>query len=200
MGGIVLIAVALVLNLVISASEGNRVQTNKTTNDINGDLIVIEKAMFGAGCFWGVEAAYTQVKGVVSTEVGYTGGETENPTYREICYNNTGHAEVILIEFDPSVIPYEELVDIFFKGHDPTTLNSQGPDFGSQYRSAIFYFNDDQKISAERLKKEFDQSGRYKNKIVTEISSAQTFYRAEEYHQQYNAKTNIPACGFHIFK
>ena len=155
----------------------------------------MEKATFAAGCFWGIEAAFRQVKGVLSTAVGYTGGTTENPTYREVCTDKTGHAEAVLVEFDPSVVSYNELLDVFWSIHDPTTLNRQGPDFGSQYRSAIFYHNEEQKAAAVASKERLEKSGKYKNSIVTEITPASEFYMAEEYHQQYLEKRGLASCG-----
>jgi len=155
----------------------------------------MEKATFAAGCFWGIEAAFRQVKGVLSTAVGYTGGTTENPTYRDVCTHRTGHAEAVLVEFDPSVVPYDELLDVFWSIHDPTTLNRQGPDFGSQYRSAIFYHNEEQKAAAVASKERLEKSGKYRNSIVTEITPASEFYMAEEYHQQYLEKRGLASCG-----
>jgi len=151
----------------------------------------MEKATFAAGCFWGVEAAF-QVKGVVSTTVGYTGGKTENPTYEQVCTGKTGHAEAVEIVFDPTKISYSELLKIFWKIHDPTTPNKQGPDIGTQYRSAIFYHNKKQKEEAEKSKKEVQK--RLKEKIVTEIIPAPTFYKAEEYHQKYFEKKGLSSC------
>jgi len=147
-----------------------------------------EKATFGAGCFWGVETAFRKVKGVISTRVGYTGGHLNNPIYEDVCSHKTGHAEAVEITYDPSVISYEELLEIFWKIHDPTTLNRQGWDVGTQYRSAIFYHNNNQKAEALALKEEMEKSGIYKKKIETEIVPATKFYEAEEYHQQYNEK------------
>lgn len=151
----------------------------------------VEKAMFAAGCFWGVEEAFSELKGVVSTRVGYSGGHTKNPTYSDVCSDKTGHAETVLIEYDPSVISYEELLKNFWDMHDPTTLNRQGPDTGSQYRSVIFYFNPDQETKAKNSKEQLAKSGKYENNIVTEIVPAGPFYEAEEYHQQYFKKQGI---------
>ncbi|MFX0005494.1 MAG: peptide-methionine (S)-S-oxide reductase MsrA [Candidatus Hermodarchaeota archaeon] len=147
-----------------------------------------KKAIFGAGCFWGVESNFRKVKGVISTRVGYTGGDFTNPSYKDVCSHKTGHAEAIEITFDPSVVSYDELLDFFWSVHDPTTLNRQGPDVGSQYRSAIFYLNEDQKEKAERSKVRLEESKRFKNPIVTQIVPASKFWKAEEYHQQYNEK------------
>jgi peptide-methionine (S)-S-oxide reductase len=156
----------------------------------------MEKAMFGAGCFWGVEDAFRKVEGVRSSAVGYAGGRTENPTYEQVCSHTTGHAEVVLVEFDPAVVPYERLVETFFTIHDPTQLNRQGPDIGDQYRSAIFTFDEAQKATAERVMDRFEAEGRVRGPIVTEITPAPTFWRAEEYHQQYFEKTGRSHCLF----
>jgi peptide-methionine (S)-S-oxide reductase len=155
-----------------------------------------ETASFAAGCFWGVEEAFRELKGVVSTMVGYMGGHTENPTYNDVCSGGTGHAETVLVTYDPSIISYEKLLDIFWNKHDPTTKNRQGPDIGSQYRSIIFYYNDDQKNSALISKKKLESSGKYKNSVVTEIIPAPKFYPAEDYHQQYLKKRGKKFCGF----
>ena len=147
-----------------------------------------EEAVFGAGCFWGVEHKFSKVKGVIDTEVGYTGGKTENPTYKEVCTDKTGHAEVVRVIFDPNIVSYEELLEFFWDIHNPTTMNRQGWDVGTQYRSAVFYNNDQQKESALKLKDKLDKSGKYRKSIVTEIVPAGVFYRAEEYHQKYHEK------------
>lgn len=152
------------------------------------------KATFGAGCFWGVEAAYRQIPGVLSTAVGYLGGTLENPTYYDVCSGRTGHAEVVQVEFDPSRISYDDLLTVFWENHDPTTLNRQGPDVGTQYRSAIFYHDDEQKEAAIKSKEERDRSGRYRRSIVTEITPATEFYMAEDYHQQYLEKRGLSSC------
>ena len=153
-----------------------------------------EVATFAAGCFWGVESIYKQVKGVIETTVGYTGGTTPNPTYRQVCTGITGHAEAVSIKFDPAIISYEELLKIFWRTHDPTTPNRQGPDEGTQYRSAIFYHNGAQKESAEKSREEFNRSGGYLNKAVTEIVPASIFYEAEDYHQDYFEKHGGGSC------
>lgn len=154
----------------------------------------MEKATFGAGCFWGVEAAFRQMKGVVSTEVGYSGGRTKSPTYKDVCTDRTGHAEVVQVEYDPSKVTYEELLKVFWECHDPTQLNRQGPDFGSQYRSAIFFHAPQQQAAAMASKEMLERSGRYNRPIVTEITPASEFYRAEEYHQQYLEKRGLSSC------
>jgi peptide-methionine (S)-S-oxide reductase len=153
-----------------------------------------EKAMFGAGCFWGVEERFRQTPGVVSTAVGYSGGNTENPTYKEVCTDKTGHAEVVLVEYDPTKASYEQMLDVFWKGHNPTQMNRQGPDYGTQYRSAIFYFTPEQEKVARESKEKLDKSGRYRKPIVTQVEAAKPFFRAEEYHQQYLAKRGITEC------
>ncbi len=155
----------------------------------------MKKATFGAGCFWGVEDAFRKVRGVKSTVVGYMGGTLKNPTYKDVCTDKTGHAEVVQLEYDSSVVTYEDLLEVFWEIHDPTTLNRQGPDVGIQYRSVIFYHDEQQKAKAIAAKEKLQNSGRYKNEIVTEISPALTFYRAEEYHQQYYKKHGSRSCG-----
>lgn len=146
------------------------------------------KATFAAGCFWGIEASFKKLRGVMDTVVGYTGGQVENPTYRMVCSDKTGHAEAIQITYDPDKIAYEDLVKFFFDLHDPTTPNRQGPDLGSQYRSVIFYHDEDQRKTAEAIKQELDGSGKYRYTIVTQIIPAPEFYVAEDYHQDYYAK------------
>src|SRR3989344_4944500 len=150
------------------------------------------KALFGAGCFWGVEEAFRQVAGVVSTAVGYAGGMMKKPSYEQVCSGLTGHAEVVQVEFDPTKIKYEKLVDIFWEVHDPTTKNRQGPDKGTQYRSVIFYYSEEQKKAALLSMKE--KQLQVHKKIVTEILPAPEFYKAEEYHQQYLAKKGEGSC------
>ena len=151
-------------------------------------------ATFAAGCFWGVEDAFRQVKGVTATEVGYTGGTKESPTYKEVCTGRTGHAEAVKVTYDPDTVTYENLLDVFWSNHDPTQLNRQGPDFGTQYRTEIFVLDDEQKQAAVSSKQELEASGRYRRPIVTAISPASTFWRAEEYHQQYFEKQGISHC------
>ena len=147
---------------------------------------------FGAGCFWGVEAAFRQIQGVTTTAVGYLGGTVENPTYQDVCIGSTGHAEVVQVEYDPSQIAYEDLLEVFWNCHDPTTLNRQGPDLGTQYRSAVFFHTLEQEAMALESKEKVQ--GRFKRPIVTEITPASTFYRAEEYHQQYLEKRGQASC------
>ncbi|HMD02614.1 MAG TPA: peptide-methionine (S)-S-oxide reductase MsrA [Candidatus Baltobacteraceae bacterium] len=151
------------------------------------------KATFGAGCFWGVEAAFREIPGVLDAVSGYEGGKLENPTYRDVCSDRTGHAEVVEVTFDPSKVSYERLLDEFFALHDPTTLNRQGPDVGTQYRSVVFYHDDAQRAAAEAAIRRLTESGKYKRQVVTQVVPAQTFFRAEEYHQRYFEKNGI-AC------
>lgn len=160
-----------------------------------GIALGTDKATFGAGCFWGVEARFRQVDGVIATAVGYAGGVTEDPTYEQVCAGRTGHAEVVEIEYDPSVVRYEQLLDVFWDCHDPTQRNRQGVDVGAQYRSTILYHDHEQRAAAEASKRELDASGRLDHPIVTEIEPATAFYRAEEYHQQYLAKRGRIACA-----
>ena len=154
----------------------------------------MEKATFAAGCFWGVEAAFRQAKGVKSTAVGYTGGHTVNPTYEQVCTDSTGHAEAVEVEFDPAETSYDELLEVFWQNHDPTQLNRQGPDCGSQYRTAIFYHTPEQQSAALASKGRLDASGQCHRPIVSEIVPAAEFYRAEEYHQQYLEKRGMAHC------
>ncbi|MBI3670156.1 MAG: peptide-methionine (S)-S-oxide reductase MsrA [Acidobacteria bacterium] len=152
------------------------------------------KATFAAGCFWGVEAAFRQVEGVVATRVGYSGGTLPNPTYKDVCSGRTGHAEAVEVEHDPSKVSYEELLNVFWENHDPTTLNRQGPDVGTQYRSAIFFHTPEQETAAKTSKEKLERSGRYRTRIATEIVPASVFYPAEEYHQQYLEKRGLAHC------
>lgn len=154
----------------------------------------MEKATFGAGCFWGVEAAFRQLEGVTSTAVGYMGGTLKNPTYEDVCTDRTGHAEVVQVEFDPARVSYDQLLDVFWQNHDPTTLNRQGPDVGTQYRSVIFYHTPEQQRAAIASKEALAKSGRFRRPIVTEIVPAGDFWRAEEYHQQYLEKRGLAHC------
>ena len=155
----------------------------------------MEKATFAAGCFWGVEEFFYEEPEVVATRVGYTGGTVENPTYQQVCSGTTGHAEAVEVTFDPSKISYEQLLKIFWQSHDPTQLDRQGPDVGSQYRSAIFYHTDKQRVLAEASREVLDLSGRYQRSVVTEVVPAAVFWQAEEYHQKYHKK-NGGGCGF----
>jgi peptide-methionine (S)-S-oxide reductase len=152
------------------------------------------QATFAAGCFWGVEEAFREIPGVISTTVGYTGGTLKNPTYQDVCSGRTGHAEAIEVEFDPARVSYLELLAVFWKSHDPTTMNRQGPDVGTQYRSAIFYHDAEQEKEARESKAILEKEKIFKRPIVTEIVSASDFYRAEDYHQRYFERRGIRSC------
>lgn len=154
----------------------------------------METATFAAGCFWGVEESFRQVPGVLETAVGYLGGHTANPTYKDVCTDETGHAEVVQVAFDPSKVSYDKLLDVFWSAHDPTTLNRQGPDIGTQYRSAIFFHSPDQARQARASKEKVQASGKFRRPVVTEITPASTFYPAEDYHQKYLAKRGLSHC------
>ena len=154
----------------------------------------MDKATFAAGCFWGVEAALRGIDGVRSTTVGYIGGSLENPTYSDVCTGRTGHAEAAQVEYDPSRVTYEQLLSAFWSMHDPTQLNRQGPDVGTQYRSGIFHHGEAQRVAAAQSKQKLESSGRFAGPIVTEITPASTFYRAEECHQQYLEKRGLASC------
>ena len=155
-----------------------------------------EKATFGAGCFWGVEETFRNLKGVTETAVGYAGGRKENPSYEDVCTDETGHAEVVEVQFDPAQAEYEQLLDVFWSNHNPTTVNRQGPDVGTQYRSVVFYHSPEQKAAAEAGIEKLRQSGRFGNReIVTQIEPAPKFWRAEEYHQRYLAKRGQSHCA-----
>ncbi len=163
------------------------------------DTVKLETATLGAGCFWCVEAIFQDVKGVEKVESGYSGGTTKNPTYEQVCSGNTGHAEVAQITFDPSVVSFEQILTVFFHVHDPTTMNRQGADVGEQYRSAIFYHNDEQKKTAEKVKEDIEKSGLWDDPVVTEITAFDTYYKAENYHQDYyNNNPNNSYCSFVI--
>jgi peptide-methionine (S)-S-oxide reductase len=153
-----------------------------------------ELATFGAGCFWGVEAAFRRVPGVIDAAVGYSGGRTDNPTYRDVCSDDTGHAEVVQVTFDPEKVSYPQLLDVFWTVHDPTQVNRQGPDHGTQYRTAIFFHSPEQEAAAKKAKQELQASGKFRAPIATEVTPAGTFYRAEEYHQRYLEKRGAASC------
>lgn len=161
--------------------------------------MIMEKAMLGAGCFWGVEHLFKKIDGVIRTEVGYSGGKVSDPTYPMVCSGSTGHAEVVLIEFDPAIISYEGILDVFFRLHDPTTLNRQHNDMGTQYRSVIFYFNEHQKRTAEKVIAKIKVLAIFNRPVVTEVSPAGAFYKAEEYHQDYLTK-NPSGYMCHVLK
>ena len=156
--------------------------------------ITTKKAIFGAGCFWGIEQLFFEIKGVINTKVGYSGGKIKNPTYKEVCSGLTGHAEVVQLIFNEKIISYPELLDVFWNCHNPTTMNQQGLDIGSQYRSVIFYYDKNQKREAEKSKKKIETKGKYLSKIVTEILPKKDFYLAENYHQQYLKKKGLKNC------
>jgi peptide-methionine (S)-S-oxide reductase len=157
-------------------------------------VIYMAKATFAAGCFWGVEATFRQLPGVISTRVGYTGGKTASPTYKEVCTDRTGHAEAVEIEYDPAKLSYDKLLEVFWENHDPTQLNRQGPDWGTQYRSAIFFHTPEQEAEAKASKEQLGKSRRFSKPIVTQIVPAVTFFEAEDYHQQYLEKKGLASC------
>jgi peptide-methionine (S)-S-oxide reductase len=196
---LIILPLVFLLALVLvnfSAIGANKSETGKMTEaDANKkELPDMQKATFAAGCFWGVEDAFRHVDGVVETTVGYTGGHTKNPTYKEVCSGKTGHAEAVEVIYDPLKVAYENLLNVFWSIHDPTQKNRQGPDIGEQYRSAIFYHNDAQKQAALESKMKLEKSGEYNSPIATEITAAGDFYRAEEYHQRYYEKTGLSTC------
>jgi len=176
-------------------NSGKEIQENKNGENIQGtENKNMEKATFAAGCFWGVEATFRQIKGVISTSVGYTGGTMKDPSYSDVCTGETGHAEAVEVVYDPSKVSYDRLLDVFWENHNPTTPNRQGPDVGNQYRSAIFYHTPAQKKAAELSMEKLEKSGQYKRPIVTQIVPASKFYMAEEYHQQYLEKRGLSTC------
>jgi len=181
----------LFAGLAIVAAGALAAQGPTSTPTTQEVAVKTEQATFAAGCFWGVESVFRKIPGVISTEVGYTGGHTENPTYRDVCTDATGHAEALQVQFDPARVAYQALLTAFFENHDPTTVDRQGPDSGSQYRSAIFYHTPEQKRLAEAEKEKRDTSGQYVGPIVTEIVAAGPFHRAEEYHRRYFEKKGV---------
>jgi peptide-methionine (S)-S-oxide reductase len=190
---IVLIAISIIACGQKSKQQNNNMSTTKTNKE------GLETATFGSGCFWCTEAIFLSVNGVYNVESGYAGGKVKNPTYREVCSGLTGHAEVIQLNYDPKIITYDELLEIFWKTHDPTTLNRQGADQGTQYRSVVFYHNDAQKNAAEFYKKKLDESKIFDAPIVTEITPFNGFYKAEDYHQNYyNLNSSAPYCSYVI--
>lgn len=186
---------SLVALLASCTSENN--YKAMSTSLMNTPAEKVDTATFGTGCFWCTEAVFEQLNGVLKVTSGYSGGQVKNPTYKQVCDGNTGHAECVQIQYEPEKISYDELLEVFWQVHDPTTLNRQGADVGTQYRSAIFYHNEAQKEKAEHYKKELNDSGAFKNPIVTEISPASQFYAAEDYHQEYyqNNKNANPYCA-----
>jgi peptide-methionine (S)-S-oxide reductase len=193
---------SIALALVVTASCAQQPDKTKTTTTDNSKKTMTTKTetiTFGSGCFWCTEAIFQQLTGVISATSGYSGGKTENPTYKDVCSGNTGHAEVVQVVFDPSKVTIPELLEVFWKTHDPTTLNKQGADVGTQYRSAIFYHTPEQKKIAEEYKKKLDASGAYDKPIVTEIAPFTKFYKAENYHMNYyNQHGSEPYCQFVI--
>jgi len=187
------IAVAMSLALAATTALAAGAGVPKT----KGVGRTMEKATFAAGCFWGVEAAFRQVKGVVSTEVGYTGGRTKSPSYEEVCTNTTGHAEAVEVTYDPARVSYERLLEVFWSNHDPTTRDRQGPDVGEQYRSAIFVHSPEQEKEARESIAKLEAAHRFRRPIVTQVVPAGPFYRAEEYHQQYLEKRGLSTCHIH---
>lgn len=183
----------------INSASLKFVKKSDTNVSKNGEGAV-EKATFAAGCFWGVEAAFRKLDGVISTRVGYSGGHTKSPTYEDVCTDRTGHAESVEITYNPARISYEQLLEVFWQKHDPTTLNRQGPDVGTQYRSVIFYHSSQQETIAKSSKEKLSKSGVYKKPVVTEILPAPEFYAAEDYHQQYYEKMGIESCAVGVKK
>jgi peptide-methionine (S)-S-oxide reductase len=207
------LAVVLIIGVILAsgcfeAGEASQMSNTESTqrNAVSSDRTLPGRAttqpatvdeavaMFGAGCFWGVEGTFQQVPGVISTAVGYSGGSVKDPGYRKVCSGTTGHAEVVQVVYDPKRVSYEQLLDVFWGAHDPTTLNRQGPDVGTQYRSAIFYYTPEQKAAAEASKAKQTEAKRFRRPIVTEITAAAAFYRAEEYHQRYLEKRGMISC------
>jgi peptide-methionine (S)-S-oxide reductase len=187
-----ILAAILILAGGCSARRGQAMANEKNTEPAGR----YKSAMFGAGCFWGVEETFRTLDGAVETAVGYSGGTVKNPTYEQVCGGKTGHAEVIHIKYDPNKVSYEKLLDVFWDNHNPTTLNRQGPDVGYQYRSVIFYYTPEQQAAAEASKERLAESERFPSPIVTAIEPAKEFYRAEEYHQRYLEKRGIKACHY----
>jgi peptide-methionine (S)-S-oxide reductase len=193
-----LILAGLIALAFLSANAGVQSQ-HKSEQSVGTDPVQAEVATFGSGCFWCTEAVFQRLEGVLKVESGYAGGDIPNPTYKQVCTGETGHAEVTQITYDPRKVSFDELLEVFWKTHDPTTLNRQGADVGTQYRSVIFYHNDKQKELAEKYKKELDASGAWKNPIVTEIAPFKAFYKAENYHQDYYDNNKMqPYCMFVI--
>jgi len=177
----------------IKAGEDAR-STAAGTAELRGTRSKMQKATFAAGCFWGVEATFRAMPGVLATRVGYTGGSTDNPTYKDVCTDRTGHAEAVEVDFDPAQVRYEDLLKVFWENHDPTQLNRQGPDWGTQYRSAIFFHTPEQQRAAQASKESLEKARRFSKPIVTQIVPAVTFYPAEDYHQQYLEKRGLASC------
>jgi peptide-methionine (S)-S-oxide reductase len=191
----ILFAALIISGFIVSCSA--KTQSNKMSATMMNVNESIDTATFATGCFWCTEAIFEELNGVLKVTSGYSNGQVPNPTYKEVCTGETGHAECVQIQYEPSKISYDELLEVFFQVHDPTTLNRQGADVGTQYRSAIFFHNNEQKEKAFFYKKELDKSGAFKNPIVTEIAAAEKFYPAEDYHQEYyqNNKNSNPYCA-----
>lgn len=190
---------ALITCILLLATNLTFAQAEPAVSDIENNKKDEALATFGAGCFWCVEAIFLRIDGVKSVASGYTGGHTKDPTYDEVCNKDTGHAEAIQIKFDPKAVAYDELLDVFWRSHDPTQLNRQGGDVGPQYRSAIFYHDDAQRASALASRKKLNESGKLRKPVVTQISEASTFYEAESYHQDFfNRNPQQPYCRFVI--
>jgi peptide-methionine (S)-S-oxide reductase len=186
------LAVAMLAGLAVGVHSAETATTATVAGE--GVAKTMEKATFGAGCFWGVEAAFRRVKGVTSTAVGYMGGTKDNPTYKEVCTDTTGHAEVVEVTYDPAQVSYADLLKVFWECHDPTQLNRQGPDIGTQYRSVIFYHSPEQQAAARASIEALGKEKRFRRPIVTQVEPAATFWRAEEYHQQYLEKRGLTNC------
>jgi peptide-methionine (S)-S-oxide reductase len=195
---ILLVVAAVLMPCLASCGQGAAAPIQhpqgKAAKEESTKMDKIEKADFGAGCFWGVEETFRKIKGVKSTAVGFEGGTLESPSYKDVCTGKTGHAETVQVEYDPAQVSYEQLLDVFWNNHDPTTRNRQGPDVGVQYRSVIFYHTPEQKTTALAAKAKLERDGRFKRPIVTQVVSASTFWRAEEYHQQYLEKRGMSSC------
>lgn len=188
------VACAEVAGSAEGVDDARTEKASEATVATEGDEREMERATFAAGCFWGVESAFRQVPGVKDVTVGYTGGRTTDPTYRQVCSGETGHAEAVEIVYDPTEVTFDTLLDVFWRIHDPTQINRQGPDVGEQYRSAVFYHTPEQKQKAEASKKALNRSGMLRRPIATKIEEARPFYRAEEYHQRYLEKNGLAAC------
>ena len=189
------IIVAMAMTLAVTGCEKEEFDmVNEANPAIVQNLENFPVATFAGGCFWGVEYNFRRVPGVLDAEVGFMGGRMDNPSYKQVCYEDTNHAEVVHLRYDPEKVSYEKLVKIFFKLHNPTTLNRQGPDVGTQYRSAVFYHDDEQKQTSENIKTQLNVSGEFKRPIVTEITEAKDFWKAEDYHQQYIEKNPLRRC------
>ena len=192
------VLLGLLAAMTSSCQEKNAMTANKGQSGAGCPAPAREPALFAAGCFWGVEATFRQVPGVTGTSVGYSGGHTENPTYEQVCSHTTGHAETVRVEFDPSVVTYSQLLDVFWRSHDPTQRNRQGPDVGDQYRSAIFYLTPRQHAAAEVSKAALEESGRFSKPIATLIEPAGRFWPGEEYHQRYLEKHGLASCHVRV--